>query len=95
VPDDVWRLKPLCLLHWHQFGDEWVAFDDGSGDTHRMDTLSAVALMCLGESPCSLAELGSQVSVETDLPQGEELTRALASVLQTYAGEGLIERAAS
>ena len=93
--DEVWRLKPLCSLHWRQFGDEWVAFDEGSGDTHRMDTLSAVVLMCLGESPCDLADLSSQVAVETDLPEGEELSRALASVLETYTGEGLIERTAS
>jgi PqqD family protein of HPr-rel-A system len=82
-------------LHWRQFGDEWVAFDEGSGDTHRMDTLSAVALMCLGEAPCSLAELSAQVSLETDLPQGEELSRAVASVLETYTSQGLIEPAAS
>jgi PqqD family protein of HPr-rel-A system len=95
VPFEAWRLKPLCSLHWRQFGDAWAVFDEGSGDTYCMDTVSAVALMCLAESSCSLADLTAQVAIETDLPAGEELSNALASVLETYAGEGLIEPAAS
>ena len=91
---EIWRLKSLCSLNWRRFGDEWVAYDEGSGDTYRMDTLSAVTLMCLAEAPGSLPDLTTQVAIETDLPAGEELSQALASVLETYAGEGLIEPAA-
>jgi PqqD family protein of HPr-rel-A system len=94
VPPPIWRVQPARSLHWRQFGDEWVVFDEGSGDVHRMDGLSAVVLMCLGEAPCGLADLSPQAAAETDLPEGEELSRTLASVLEKYAALGLIEPAA-
>ena len=93
MPAETWRVQPLRSLHWRQFGDEWVLFDEGSGDTHRMDVLSAVVLMCLGDSPCDLAKLSEQVAAETDLPLGEELTRAVAAVVEKFAGLELIEPA--
>jgi PqqD family protein of HPr-rel-A system len=89
-----WRVRPLCKLHWRQFGDDWVVYDEGSGDTHRLDTVSAVALMCLAEATLSEGELTQQVAAETDLPEGEELSRALASVIERFSGTGLIEPAA-
>jgi len=88
-----WRVRPLCKFHWRQFGDDWVVFDEGSGDTHRLDPVSAVALMCLAEAPLSEAELTRQVAVETDLPEGEDLSRAVAAVIERFSGTGLIEPA--
>ena len=93
MPDEAWRVKPLCSLHWRQWSDEWVMFDEGSGDTHRLDALSAVALMCIEASPCDLAELTRQVAVETDLSRGEVLSGALASVVERFSALGLIEPA--
>jgi PqqD family protein of HPr-rel-A system len=93
VPAGIWRVKPLCSFHWRRWGDEWLIFDEGSGDTHHMDGVSAVVLMCLDAAPCDLSELSEQVSVETDLPQGEDLSRAVASVVERFSGLGLIEPA--
>jgi PqqD family protein of HPr-rel-A system len=69
-------------------------FDEGSGDTHRMDGLSAVAIMCLEVAPRDLADLVAQVAVETDLPEDELLSGTLASVIEKFTRPGLIEPAA-
>lgn len=91
---EAWRVRPLCKFHWRQFGDDWVVYDEGSGDTHRLDAVSAVALMCLAEAPLGEGELTQQVAAETDLPEGEELSHAVASVIERFSGMGLIEPAA-
>lgn len=93
MQDEAWRPNPLCSFHWRRWGDEWVVFDEGSGDTYHLDGLSAVALMCLAAGPCSLAELSRQVSIETDLPEGKELSCALASVVEKFSALELIEPA--
>ncbi|HUZ73743.1 MAG TPA: HPr-rel-A system PqqD family peptide chaperone [Stellaceae bacterium] len=93
MPDAIWRTNHFCSFRWRRWGDEWVVFDEGSGDTYHLDGLSAVALMCLAAGPCSLAELSQQVSIETDLAESEELSRALVSVIDRFSGLDLIEAA--
>lgn len=94
MPAPAWRVRPLSRFHWRRWDDGWVVFDEGSGDTHRMDAFSAVALMCLAEEPCDVAELSRQVADETDLPLGQDLSDALGAVIERFSGLGLIEPAA-
>ena len=86
-----WHLNPLSRLVWRRWGDEWVAFDAAADDTHQLDPIAAVALMCFEEGPYDLARLGAQVAVELDLPDDETLSHRLKELVQQFTLLGLIE----
>ena len=86
-----WALNPLSELRWRRWDDDWVVYDAGSGNTHQMDALSAVTLMCLEGGASDLADLREQVAVELDLAAGEEFARAVQGVVKRLNALGLIE----
>ncbi len=88
-----WRLNPLASLHWRCWNDEWAVFDVGSGQTHQLDTLTAVTLMMLEAHPAGLPDLVSRLAQELLLPGDQTLQAALAAVLARLQGAGLIEGA--
>ncbi len=90
----VWHLNALTALHWRHWDDEWVVFDAGSGQTHQMDTLTAVTLMVIEATPMPLADLVSQIAQELQLPNERELDLVLSGIVQRLASAGLIESAA-
>jgi PqqD family protein of HPr-rel-A system len=86
-----WQLNKLSKLVWRRWGDEWVAFDAAADDTHQLDPIAAVALMCFEAGPHDLAALKAQVSVELDLPDDETLSHRLGELVQQFTLLGLIE----
>ena len=86
-----WQLRSLVELHWHRWDDEWVAFDVGSGQTHQMDTLSAVTLLFLENSPADAQELATQVAKELRIPESSEYLNSLGDILGRLETSGLIE----
>lgn len=88
-----WHLNTLASLHWRRWDDEWVVFDVGSGQTHQMDTLTAVTLMVVDDTPVPLAELGSRVAAELLIPSNQELFDALNGILHRLVTAGLLESA--
>ena len=92
-----WQLSLLVVLHWRCWDNEWVVYNQGSGDTHLLDTFTACTLMALEEGAATPAQLLAQL----DLSQGmglafsAEQPRAveahMQAVLQQLAQAGLIE----
>jgi PqqD family protein of HPr-rel-A system len=91
MADVTWRLNPACALRWRRWGDEWVVFDAGAGDTHQLDPVGAVALMCFEAAPRSLADLTAEVAAELELPAGATLAGNLADLVRQFGNLGLIE----
>ncbi len=87
----VWRLNPKCSLHFRNWGDEWVVFDAGSGHTHEMDTISAVALMLCESGWVHLNEIALGVERELDLPAAVVTPGRLLSFLNQFESLGLLE----
>jgi len=88
-----WRLEGRAQLHWRSLDDEWVVFDACSGDTHRLDTLSAAALTCLEAGPHDLEHLTAVLASELDLPDREGLASRLERLLEQLRNLGLVEPA--
>jgi PqqD family protein of HPr-rel-A system len=88
-----WRLERRTQLHWRNLDSEWVVFDASSGDTHRLDYLSAAALMCLEEGPQDVGHLTAILGGELGLTDEAGLTRNLESLLGQLKRLGLIEPA--
>jgi PqqD family protein of HPr-rel-A system len=84
-------LNPLTALHWRRWGDDWVVFDAGSGQTHQMDMLTAVTLMCIEAGPTDLIGLVEQVAGEFDLPLAEIKLDVLTDLVKKFNALGLIE----
>ena len=96
-----WQLSLLVVLHWRCWDNEWVVYNQGSGDTHLLDTFTACTLMALEEGAATPAQLLVHLLAQLDLSQGmglafsAEQPRAveahMQAVLQQLAQAGLIE----
>ena len=86
-----WRINTLTNLHWRCWDDEWVAFDVGSGQTHQMDTLTAVTLMVMDAQQIELPTVLVRVAEELQLVDSPELLTALTGILEKLVAAGLIE----
>lgn len=88
-----WCLNGLTSLHWRCWDEEWAVFDVGSGQTHQMDTLTAVVLMTIEASSLDTSELMSRLAEELLIPHNQELLDTLNGILERLATAGLIESA--
>jgi PqqD family protein of HPr-rel-A system len=86
-----WRLNELASLHWRCWDNEWAVFDVGSGQTHHMDTLTAVTLLTVEAGAIDSFELQARVAEELLLPNDLELSTAVSGVLDRLVTAGLIE----
>jgi PqqD family protein of HPr-rel-A system len=86
-----WRMNDRTRLHWRQLDDDWMVYDEGSGDTHQLDRISAAALTCLEAEPHDLAGLTEVLASELGLPAGEALASKIESLLEQFGRLGLIE----
>ena len=75
-----WQLAEGCRLHWKAWDDEFVIFDEGSGDTHLLDPLAAEFLKVLEESPGEVPGLARRTrSAARSCERPRSLRRACAS----------------
>ena len=57
-----WCVSPRFGLYWHSWGDEFVVYNSGSGNTHLLDVVAAQALKILDRAPANLLELSHEVA---------------------------------
>ena len=86
-----WRLNGLTSLHWRCWHEEWAVFDVGSGQTHQMDTLTAVVLTTVEASSLNTSELMSRLADDLLIPENQELLDTLNGILERLATARLIE----
>jgi PqqD family protein of HPr-rel-A system len=77
-------------LHWASWDDEYVVFDERSGQTHQLDALRAYVLHTLSERSKSVDMLDAELTELT--PQGAVWDKALANILDEFQALGLVER---
>lgn len=85
-----WLLNDLAVLHWRQWPDEWVVFDEGSGQTLVADVVMAASLMALEGGELSLAELEAQVRDDLQWPDVELLAPRITICLEFLKSLGLV-----
>ena len=87
----LWRAVPDVKLHWTQWGDEYVVYNTGSGDTHVLDPVSALLVQQITESSGSTAELCRRVAILLTLEATGEFQESLEQTLRRLDALGLIE----
>lgn len=86
-----WRLNRRAELHWRRLDDEWVVFDAASCDTHRLDTVSAAALMCLEAEAHDLDGLSALLAETLGLASDPDLMLKLEGLIEQLSDLDLIE----
>ena len=86
----MWRLNPRSSLHYRNWGNEWAVFDVGSGQTHEMSTMPAVALMHCENGWIALPQIIAGVAADLDLPP-EAFSHSLQMALEQFESLGLLE----
>lgn len=84
-------VRPSARLHWAGWEDEYVVFDETSGQTHQLDALRAYVLNMLIECPRTKLELMDELSVALGANPLSDLKVALDAVIDDFARHGLIE----
>lgn len=87
-----WRLAPQVALHFRRWDHDWLLFDEGSGQTHQIDTLTALGLMVLEAGPATPAAIAGAVRRELALEPEEsgEIENLLPDILEQLRQLGLV-----
>jgi PqqD family protein of HPr-rel-A system len=91
VSSAMWRASHGSRLHWREWDGEFVVYDDVSGDTHRLNALSAKTLEIVAVSGVSLGPLTEQLALELALPLDDNLRSQVTEVLARLSDTGLID----
>ena len=87
-----WRTVAGFSLHWREWGDECLVFQEGAAGTHLLGSLEAAVLRAIESESASDAELLSAVSAGLGVPADEELSARIAAVITQFEDLGLVER---
>ncbi len=87
-----WRAASPNDLSWRCWDDELVVFDQRTGDTHHLGTLSGSVLLALIEagSPLAAASLMHDLLDAAEEHQGPDLALAIDNALRCLEGAGLV-----
>ena len=80
-------------MHWKGWDDEFVVFDEGSGDTHLLDPLAAELLKVLEDSPGQLSALTGRITARLDLATDPQLAGRMRELMERFVAAGLVEPA--
>ena len=86
-----WRMSRAFSVQLHSWGDESVAYHDGSGDTHLLGPVEAATIRALQKSPADVDGLTRDVAVDLNLPEDAELATHLNALIREFHKLGLVE----
>ncbi len=78
-------------MHWRPLEDEWVLFEVLSGQTHKMDCVTASVLMGFESgAPLTLQQLLASLQTDLGLVFDAGTTSPVPSAIDQFAALGLI-----
>jgi len=89
-----YRLRPVCRLHWACWNDEFVVFDEASGQTHQLDPIRAFVLQLLGENVQAWSDVLQALSEPQLVPDTIHLEAQLKTIFTEFEAVGLLETVA-
>ncbi|WP_367846798.1 HPr-rel-A system PqqD family peptide chaperone [Rhodoferax sp. WC2427] len=82
-------------MHWASWDDAYVVFDEGSGQTHQMDSVRAFVLDRLCEGVQSTDKLAAELASIPALADTSGLAALVETILDEFCGHGLAEVASA
>jgi PqqD family protein of HPr-rel-A system len=89
----VWKVEGESRFHFRRWGDECVAYDNATGDTHLLDPVAAELLVSLQQAAATTEELVQRVASRLGTEAGSDLFSALESALGDFERLAFIRRA--
>jgi len=86
----MWRITPGQRLRFRQFDDEFVLYNDLSGDTHLLGDSAMHILSELQRVPADGAALTASLAAALECPHDPAIADEAAALLATLAGYFLI-----
>jgi PqqD family protein of HPr-rel-A system len=86
-----WKLPALVSLHMRHWNEEWAVFDAGSGETHLVDTLTAMALIVLESGTSSREDIIDHVCRTFELTDPSDVSSRVDEVITSLCQSGLAE----
>ena len=88
------RLRRVCRLHWACWNDEYVVFDEASGQTHQLDPIRAFVLQLLSEEVQTFSSVLRALSEPQLVPDVIHLDAQLKTIFIEFESAGLLETVA-
>ncbi len=85
-----YQLRPAVRMHWASWNDEYVVFDETSGQTHQLDAVRAFVLDFLGESPSDLFNIAAELTKSLAI-SSSCASELIALIIQEFQTIGLVE----
>lgn len=89
----MWRITPGQALRFRQFDDEFVLFNNLSGDTHLLTDATMHLLSVLQHGPATRAALLASLAAALECPVDAGFETEADAMLATLAGFFLIDAA--
>lgn len=93
-PAGIFRLNPVAQLHWVGWDDEYVVFEESSGETHQLDAFRAFVLNSAVEGPIQVEGLLADMISAMPVEDRQATAQALQGVVDELETVGLLERVA-
>lgn len=84
-------LHSLATLHWAGWNDDYVVFDEASGQTHQLDAVRAFVLNHLSDGPKTSTELAWELSSLPTFVNSETVHEILQVIFSEFEANGLVE----
>lgn len=86
-----YQLRSVARLHWACWDDEYVVFDETSGQTHQLDPLRAFVLHLLSERSQTFSAITRVLSALPAFPADFCANEILRTVINEFEARGLVE----
>ena len=86
-----YRINSAASLHWASWDDEYVIFNERSGQTHQMDSVRAFVVHCLGTEVHSINSLVAELADIPTLAEEFNLPELVKVILNEFCVHGLVE----
>ena len=94
MSDIRYRASQALNLHWASWNDEYVVFDEASGQTHQLDAVRAYILHLMGGRPVTVSSIVHSLAELPSVPK-DSITRVVVGViLNEFETCGLAEAVA-
>lgn len=86
-----WQITSGFELYWRSWGNEYVVYHSGTGDTHLLNKLAASVLESLKQAPSDIPSLSKQLASSFGIALDDESRMAMAQLMKDMIKFGLIE----
>lgn len=86
-----YRSNSALYLHWAVWNDEYVVFDEASGQTHQLDAVRAYVLHLVSDTPQTASAVAHALSELPDVPNGSVTSALVSVILNEFETCGLAE----